>query len=273
MSPSPPSTLSPGSNCMEISSAFGNRVAKPLSLSPTTSAKRFVWVIGSCFFLLIRDGCRRNSLLICRAHATLPASSSLPTPAELPTLSRAVPNPRLEQRNETIPPGLSFFRDPDCPLGLGFSRETLVAGLVAGPAAGGGLSENNGHGWHSAKRYRYHHATAAHWLCYRSHWWIAARAANRALESFSRYHRDPGARPANFAQRVLGPACPLVVRPNRGRHALCRGNGNALVRRHRNRYWCAPCPADLPTGRSDHGFKTFAHLAKGDLAGSPPIYR
>src|SRR6476659_3706864 len=234
MSPSPPSMPSPASSFMAISSAFGNRVAKPSSLSPTTSAKQSVWAIGSCFFLRIRDGCRRNLSLICHAHAILTASNSRATPAELPTLSRAVPNPRLEQRNETILPGLSFFRHPDCPLGLGFSRENLVAGLVAGPAAGGGVSENNGRGWHSAKRYRYHHATAAHWLCYRSHWGIAARAANRALESFSRYHRNPGARPANFAQRVLGPACPLVVRPNRSRHAFCRRHGHPLVCRDRH---------------------------------------
>src|ERR1044072_4624651 len=143
MSPSPPSTLSLANSFMVISSAFGNRAARPLSLSPTTSAQRAVWEIGSCFFLRIRDGCRRNSSLICHAHATLTVSNSRPTPVELLTLSRPVSNPR-KQRNETIPPGLSFFRYPDCPLGLGFSRENLVAGLVAGSAAGGGVSENDG---------------------------------------------------------------------------------------------------------------------------------
>src|SRR5258708_1833268 len=40
MSPSRPSTPSPASSSMATSSAFGNRGAKPLSLSPTTSANR-----------------------------------------------------------------------------------------------------------------------------------------------------------------------------------------------------------------------------------------
>src|SRR6266550_835842 len=152
-------------------------------------------------------------------------------PAELPTPSKAAPNPRLRQRNETIPPRLSLFRGLDRPLGMGFSRENLVAGLVAGSAAGRGVSENIRHGWHSAPGYRHYHAPAADRLCHRPYWWIASRVINGALGAFSRYHWDARPRIANTAQRVLGASRASVVRANGGGHALCRGNGNALVDR------------------------------------------
>src|SRR6478672_11627376 len=193
-------------------------------------------------------------------------------PAELPTPSKAAPNPRLRQRNETIPPRRSFLRGLDRPLGMGFSRENLVAGLVAGSAAGRGVSENIRHGWHSAPGYRHYHAPAADRLCHRPYWWIASRVINGALGTFSRYRRDARARIANTAQRVLGPARAFVVWANGSSDAFRRGNGNALVRRHRNRHWRAPCPPDLPAGRAHHGIKAFAHLAKSDLTRSPPLY-
>src|SRR6266705_4960854 len=152
-------------------------------------------------------------------------------PAELPTPSKAAPNPRLRQRNETIPPRLSLFRGLDRPLGMGFSRQDLVAGLAAGAAAGRGVPENIGYRWHSSPGYRHHHAPAADRLCYRSDWWTASWFINGALETFSRYHRDARARIANAAQRVLGPSRTYVVRANGGSHALCRSNGNTLVGR------------------------------------------
>src|SRR5213080_2104053 len=193
--------------------------------------------------------------------------------AELPTPSKAVPNPRLQQRNETIPPRLSLFRGLDRSLGMGFSGENLVAGLVAGSAASRGVSENIRHGWYSFPGYRHYHAPAADRLCHRPYWWVAARVINGPLETFSRYHRDARARIANAAQRVLGPSRAFVVRANGGSHAFCRGNGNALVGRDCHRYRRAACSADLPTGGVDHGIKAFAHLAQSDPAGSPPIYR
>src|SRR5438552_1714550 len=150
-------------------------------------------------------------------------------PAELPTPSKAVPNPKLRQRNETIPPRRSLLRHFDRSVGMGFSRENLVTGLAAGAAAGRGVSENIGHGWHSCPRYRHHHAPAPDRLCYRPCWWIAPWFIDGALESFSRHHRDARARIANAAQCVLGPPRASVVRANGGSHALCRGNGNALV--------------------------------------------
>src|SRR5437870_10870724 len=152
-------------------------------------------------------------------------------PAELLTPSKAVPNPRLRQRNETIPPRLSLFRGFDRPLGRGFSRENLVTGLVAGAAASRGVSQNSGHRWHSFPGYRHHHAPAADRLCHRPYWWVAARLINGPLESFSRHHRDARARVANAPQRVLGSSRASVVRANGGSHALCRGYGNALVSR------------------------------------------
>src|SRR5207248_3614025 len=182
-------------------------------------------------------------------------------PAELPTPSKAVPNPRLRQRNETIPPRLSLFRGLDRPLGMGFSGENLVAGLVASPAAGRGVSENIGHRWHSGPGYHHYHAPAADRVCHRPYWWVAARAINGPLESFSRYHRNARARIANAAQRVLGPARASLVRANRGSHAFCRGDGNTLVGRDCDRYRRAACPADLPPRGADHGIKAFAHLA------------
>src|SRR6266513_3038556 len=181
--------------------------------------------------------------------------------AELPTPSKAVPNPRLRQRNETIPPRLSLFRGLDRSLGMGFSGENLVAGLVAGSAAGRGVSENIRHGWHSAPGYRHYHAPAADRLCHRPYWWIASRVINGALGTFSRYRRDARARIANTAQRVLGPARAFVVWANGSSDAFRRGNGNALVRRHRNGYRSAACSADLPASGTDHGIKAFAHLA------------
>ena len=60
-------------------------------------------------------------------------------PAELPTPSKAAHNPRLRPRNETIPPRRSFLRGLGRSLGMGFSRENLVAGLVAGAAASRGI--------------------------------------------------------------------------------------------------------------------------------------
>src|SRR6266403_2372523 len=182
-------------------------------------------------------------------------------PAELPTPSKAVPNPRLRQRNETIPPRRSFLRSLNRPLGMGFSRENLVAGLVAGPAAGGGVSENIGHRRDSFPGYRHYHASAADRLCHRPYWWIASRVINGALGTFSGYHRDARARIANTAQRVLGPARASVVRANGGGHALCCGNGNALVGCDCDRYRSAACSADLPASGTDHGIKAFAHLA------------
>src|SRR5438874_11449658 len=194
-------------------------------------------------------------------------------PAELRTPSKAAPNPRLRQRNETIPPRLSLFLGLDRPLGMGFSRQDLVAGLVAGAAAGRGVPENIGYRWHSFPGYRHYHAPAADRLCHRPYWWIAARVINCPLESFSRYHRDARPRIANAAQCVLGPSRASLVRANGGSHALCRGNGNTLVGRDCHRYRRAACSADLPTGGVDHGIKAFAHLAQSDPAGSPPIYR
>src|SRR5438874_4920271 len=182
-------------------------------------------------------------------------------PAELRTPSKAAPNPRLRQRNETIPPRLSLFLGLDRPLGMGFSRQDLVAGLVAGAAAGRGVSENIGHRWHSFPGYRHHHAPAADRLCYRSDWWIASWFIDGALETFSRYHRDARARIANAAQRVLGASRASVVRANGGGHALCCGNGHALVGRDCDRYRSAACSADLPASGVDHGIKAFAHLA------------
>src|SRR5947207_6556822 len=182
-------------------------------------------------------------------------------PAELPTPSKAAPNPRLQPRHETIPPRRSFLRGLDRSLGMGFSRENLVAGLVAGAAASGGVSENIGHRWRAFPGYRHHHAPAADRLCHRPRWRMAARVINGALESFSRYHRDARARIANAAQRVLGPSRAFVVRANGGSHAFCRGNGNALVGRDCDRYRRAARPADLPPRGADHGIKAFAHLA------------
>src|SRR5207248_8295383 len=110
--------------------------------------------------------------------------------SRIPTPSKAVPNPRLRQRNETIPPRLSLFRGLDRSLGMGFSGENLVAGLVAGSAASRGVSENIRHGWYSFSGYRHYHAPAADRLCHRPYWWVAARGINGPLESFPRYHRD-----------------------------------------------------------------------------------
>src|SRR6266581_4067075 len=106
-------------------------------------------------------------------------------PAELPTPSKAVPNPKLRQRNETTPPRLSLFRGLDRPLGMGFSRQDLVAGLVAGAAASRGVSENIGHRWHSGPGYHHYHAPAADRLCNRPGWRVAARVINGPLETFS----------------------------------------------------------------------------------------
>src|SRR6266480_1283909 len=182
-------------------------------------------------------------------------------PAELPTPSKAPPTPTLRQRNETIPPRLSLFRGLDRPLGMGFSRQDLVAGLVTCATASGRVSENIGHRWHSGPGYHHYHAPAADRLCNRPRWRVAAGVINGALETFSRYHRDARARIANAAQRVLGPSRASVVRANRGSDALCRGNGNTLVGRDCDRYRGAACSADLPAGGVDHGIKAFAHLA------------
>src|SRR6266550_3595849 len=181
--------------------------------------------------------------------------------AELPTPSKAVPNPRLRQRNETIPPRLSLFRGLDRSLGMGFSGENLVAGLAACAAASRGVSENIRHGWYSFPSYRHHHAPAADRLCHRPYWWVATRVIDCPLESFSRYHWDARPRIANAPERMLGASCPSVVRANGGGHALCCGNGNALVGRDCDRYRGAACSADLPTSGVDHGIKAFAHLA------------
>src|SRR6476661_2165005 len=193
-------------------------------------------------------------------------------PAELPTPSKAVPNPRLRPRNETIPPRRSFLRGLDRPLGMGFPRENLVTGLVAGSSASRGVSKNSGYRWHTFPRYRHYHAPAADRLCYRPYWWVAARVINGPLGTFSGHHRDARARIANAAQRVLGPSRAFVVRANGGSHALCCGNGNALVSRDCDRYRRAARSADLQARGVDHGIKAFAHLAKSDLTRSPPLY-
>src|SRR5437879_58069 len=182
-------------------------------------------------------------------------------PAELPMLSKAAPNPKPRRRNETTPPRRSFLCDLDRPLGMGFSRENLVAGLVAGAAAGRGVSENIGHRWHSFPSYCHHHAPVADRLCHRPCWWVAARVIDGALESLSRHHWDPRPRIANAAQRVLGASRASVVRTNRGSDAFCRGNGNTLVGRDCDRYRSATCSADFPASGVDHGIKAFAHLA------------
>src|SRR2546429_738942 len=181
--------------------------------------------------------------------------------AELPTPSKAVPNPRLRQRNETISPRLSLFRGLDRSLGMGFSGENLVAGLVAGSAASRGVSENIRHGWYSFPGYRHYHAPAADRLCHRPYWWVAARVINGPLETFPRYHRNARPRIANAAQRVLGPSRAFVVRANRSSDALCRGNGNTLVGRDCDRYRGAACSADLPAGGGVPGGKTVVYFA------------
>src|SRR4029079_17224619 len=107
-------------------------------------------------------------------------------PAELPTPSKATPNQRLRQQDETIPPRRSFLRGLDRPLGMGFSRENLVASLVTGSAAGRGVSKNIGRRWHSFSVYRHFPGPGAHWLCYRAFWWIGSRVINGALGTFSR---------------------------------------------------------------------------------------
>src|SRR5580765_1170595 len=182
-------------------------------------------------------------------------------PAELPTPSKAAPNPRLRPRHETILPRRSFFRGLDRSLGMGFRRKNLVAGLVAGSAAGRRVSENIRHGWHSFPGYRHYHAPAADRLCHRHYWWVATRVINGPLGTFSGHHRDARARIANAAQRVLGPSRAFVVRANGGSDALCCGNGNALVGRDCDRYWRAARSADLQARGVDHGIKAFAHLA------------
>src|SRR5205814_10694588 len=112
-------------------------------------------------------------------------------PAELPTPSKAAPNPRLQPRHETIPPRRSFLRGLDRSLGMGFSRENLVAGLVAGSAASCGVSQNGGHRWHSCSGYRHHHAPVADRLCHRPYWWAAARVIDGALEMTYSQRLDP----------------------------------------------------------------------------------
>src|SRR6201986_1872574 len=102
-------------------------------------------------------------------------------PAELPTPSRAAPNPSPQPRHETISPRHSFLRGLDRPLGMGFSRKNLVAGLVTGSATGRGVSKNIGHRWHSFSGYRHYHAPAADRLCHRPYWWTASRVINGAL--------------------------------------------------------------------------------------------
>src|SRR5205823_6890704 len=142
---------------------------------------------------------------------------------------------RLRQRNETIPPRRSFLRSLDRPLGMGFSRQDLVAGLVAGAAASRGVSENIGHRWHSGPGYHHYHAPAADRLCHRPYWWVATRVINGALESFSRYSWDARARIANADQRGLGSSCASVVRANGGGHAPRGGNAQALFGRESDR--------------------------------------
>src|SRR5438477_9986762 len=101
--------------------------------------------------------------------------------AELPTPSKAVPNPRLRQRNETIPPRLSLFRGLDRSLGMGFSGENLVSGLVAGSSASRGVSGNIRHGWYSVPGYRHYHSPAADPLAHRPDGWVAGRVIKGPL--------------------------------------------------------------------------------------------
>ena len=53
------------------------------------------------------------------------------------------------------------------------------------------------------------------------------------------------ARPANFAERLLGPAGVAVVRTDRRRNALCCNHGNGLVSRDRDRHRRAYDPTNL----------------------------
>src|SRR5436190_5613334 len=187
--------------------------------------------------------------------------------------SKAALSPSLAGRNETRTSRHPFFRYSRWPLGMGFSCENLVTRVGTGATTSCRIFESIDRRWHSGASYRNHDAPAAYRLHHRSCRWIAPRIINRTLETFSRYHRDPRARFADLTQCLLGSARTPVVRPNRGGHAFCCRDGNAVVGRNRDRYGCQPCPANLSTCRIDYGINPLAHVAESNSASSAPVYR
>ena len=98
-------------------------------------------------------------------------------------------------------------------------------------------------------------------------------ATHGAVETVSRHNWDFGPWLTNIAQRLLGAACALVVRPNRSGDAFRSGDGNSLVGDHRNRDWCAQCSADLSPRGVDYGIQAIAHVVQSNPACRASLHR
>ena len=69
-----------------------------------------------------------------------------------------------------------FFAGLDCLWEWAFRAKIWSPVLVAVAAAGGGISEDSGRRWHAFAGDRHYNAPAAHRLCHRHYWWVAAWA-------------------------------------------------------------------------------------------------
>src|SRR5436190_24365540 len=143
--------------------------------------------------------------------------------------SKAALSLSLAERNETRTSRHPLFRHSPRPVGMGFSCENLVTGFGTGATTSCRISERIDRRWHSGAGDHNHDAPAAYRLRHRSRRWIAPRIIDGTLETVSRYHRHPRPRVANLTQCLLGSARTPVVRPNRGGHAFCGRDGNAVV--------------------------------------------
>src|SRR6266576_2386445 len=173
-----------------------------------------VWVTASFFFHRILVAFRRSLSWICRAHATLIRPISSATRARSCARSKAsMPSgPRLD--HEKISLGRGIFHAAHFAVAMGISGKNLVASLVAVSASSRHLPERRDPRRDTRPRHRDHHAPAPVRLYYWTRWRTSPWIINGALEFVSRHDRHNLARLANVAERLLGSARPLVVRPN-----------------------------------------------------------
>src|SRR5258705_4156966 len=105
-----------------------------------------------------------------------------------------------------------------------------------------------------------HDAPPFGWLRHRHCGWLAARAADRAVQVLRRYNWCTRAGLADAAERLLGAAGASLVRANGNSDAFHCHNGHTLVGDHPDRQRRSQCATDLCPRRAANWLEAPANL-------------